>query len=68
MLQTPKQYDTVEKALEAATWLGLTNVVIISEMEDGSMVFIQSEMADASSNWLLDRAKGIIMNPELHRQ
>jgi len=41
--------------------MDLPNVMVLAELEDGSVVFLtSSDHTLASANWLLDRAKGVL--------
>lgn len=64
LLRVPKRFSSVEDVLNTALKMDLSNVLVLSEMEDGSLVFLETEMTFASTNWLLDRMKMLMMAPE----
>ena len=65
LLRIPDQLRTVTQALNCADKLDLTNVLILSQRENGSIVFLTDhEMTMANANWLLDNAKQLILNPD----
>lgn len=53
LLRVPTKFRTVNDVLETANKMGLSNVLVLSEKEDGSLVFLETEMTFASTNWLL---------------
>ena len=57
LLRIPKHFNSVDEVLTTAMKLELSNVVVISERADGSIVLIGTDMALSETNWLLDRAK-----------
>ena len=61
MLRIPERCHTVEEALAAAGKMNLTNVAVLSELEDGSLVMLSSDLNFARCNWLLDRAKQLLL-------
>lgn len=68
LLRIPRKFQSVEAVLETAKRLDLSNVLLISEMPDGSLVFLETEMSVASTNWLLDRMKMLLLLPESHER
>lgn len=68
LLRIPRKFQTVDAVLETARRMELPNVLLISEMEDGSLVFLETEMSLASTNWLLDRMKALLLLPESHER
>lgn len=61
LLQIPPHIHTVEDLFAVAGKLGLTNAMVLSQREDGSIVFLTtSKMTIAEANWLADSAKSII--------
>lgn len=63
LLCVPRRFGSVDEVLGAAAKMGLPNVLLISECEDGSLVFLETEMSIASTNWLLDRMKMLLLVP-----
>lgn len=63
LLRIPKHFRTVDDVLGAASKLGLTNVLVLSEKEDGSIVFLDNDLTLSKTNWLLDRMKYILLDP-----
>ena len=39
------------------------DVLVLSEREDGSLVLLDDGMTLAQANWLLDRAKAVMLMP-----
>lgn len=64
LLRVPSKFQTVEAVLETARKMDLPNVLVLSELPDGSLVFLETEMTVASTNWLLDRIKMLILQPD----
>lgn len=61
LLQIPSRIHTVADLLAVAGKLGLTNAMVLSQREDGSIVFMTTApMTLAEANWLADSAKNII--------
>jgi hypothetical protein len=58
LLRVPRTIRSVDDVLETAKKLNLPNVLVLSEREDGSVVFLETEMTPASANWLLDKREG----------
>lgn len=63
LLRVPTKFRTVNDVLETAKKMDLSNVLVLSEKEDGSLVFLETEMTFASTNWLLDRMKMLLLAP-----
>lgn len=63
LLRVPTKFRTVADVLETARKMNLLNVLVLSEREDGSLVFLETEMTFASTNWLLDRMKTLMLLP-----
>jgi len=63
LLRIPQTFHTVDEVLATAKQLNLTNVLVLSELEDGRLVFLETEMSVASTNWLLDRMKTLLLMP-----
>lgn len=59
-LGVPKVLRNVGDVLATAGRLDLPNAVVLSEREDGSLVFLTTEMSVADANWLLDRFKYLL--------
>ena len=64
LLRIPQTFHTVEEVLSTAAHLDLPNVLVLSELENGDLVFLETEMSVASANWLLDRMKKLLQSPE----
>lgn len=62
----PKALHSVDDVLGTAAKLNLDNAIVLSEREDGSLVFLTTEMTAASANWLLDTFKMLLLQPEMH--
>lgn len=64
LLRVPTRFGSVDEVLSTARQMDLPNVLVLSEMEDGSLVFLETEMTCASTNWLLDRMKMLLLAPD----
>lgn len=61
LLRVPAHCRTVDDLLAVAGKLRLTNAMVLSQKEDGNIVFLTtSAMTVAEANWLADCAKNII--------
>jgi len=65
LLRIPRRFATVGEVLGAARQMGLSNVLLLSEGEDGALIFLETEMSFASTNWLLDRMKILLLVPNI---
>lgn len=63
LLRVPQKFQTAKQVLETAKKLDLPNVMVLSELDDGRLVFLETDMSFASANWLLDRMKQLLLNP-----
>lgn len=61
LLRIPEHFHSVDDMLGAAAQLELTNALLISEREDGSLVFLDTDLNLAQANWLLDRMKLLLV-------
>lgn len=66
LLRVPTTFHSVADVLETAKQLDLNNVMVLSEREDGALVFLETDMTLASANWLLDRMKMLLLMPAQH--
>jgi hypothetical protein len=65
LLRVPQRFASPAEALACAAKMGLPNVLILSELEDGSLVFLEAPDLDlAHCNWLLDRMKTLLLMPD----
>lgn len=64
LLRVPQKFQSVTDVLETAKKMNLDNVLVLSESEDGSLIFLETEMSMASTNWLLDRMKMLMLMPD----
>jgi hypothetical protein len=64
LLQIPRTLHSVDEALGVAKQLELDNVLILSERDDGGLIFLcaPGDMTMAQSNWLLDRMKKLLQD------
>ncbi len=65
LLRIPRTFHTVEEVLATAAKLDLPNVLVLSELDDGKLVFLETEMSVSSANWLLDRMKALLVTPSV---
>lgn len=63
LLRIPQTFRTVDEVLGTAKQLDLPNVLVLSELQDGRLVFLETEMSVASANYLLDRMKMLLLTP-----
>lgn len=68
LLRVPGKFRSVADVLATAGKMNLSNVLLLSEREDGSLVFLETEMSVASTNWLLDRMKMLMLMPASHER
>lgn len=62
LLKIPDTMRTVEDVLAVAARLDLGNVLVISERENGDIVYLTSSNSTCSEiNWLLDRMKNVLV-------
>lgn len=64
LLRIPRTFHTVDEVLATAKQLDLPNVMVLSELEDGRLVFLETTMTVSSANYLLDRMKMLLLMPE----
>jgi hypothetical protein len=62
-LGVPPITRTVADVLGAAGHMDLKNCLVLSQREDGSLVWICTDFTLAEANWLLDMAKNLLMPP-----
>lgn len=63
LLRVPFHFQSVEDVLACAGKLNLSNVLVLSEREDGTLVFLDNDLTLAQANWLLDRMKALLITP-----
>lgn len=63
LLRVPEHFRSVEEVLGAASQMNLPNVLVLSEMQDGRLVFLDNDLTLAQANWLLDRMKALLITP-----
>ena len=63
LLRVPEHFHSVADVLGAATKMNLPNVLVLSELPDGSLVFLDDGMTMAQANWLIDRIKALMLAP-----
>jgi hypothetical protein len=69
LLRVPFHFHTVADVLACAGKLNLPNVLVLSEREDGTLVFLDNDLTLAQANWLLDRMKALLITPnQFHRK
>ena len=62
LLRVPEHFQTVEDVLACAGKLDLLNILVLSEREDGSLVFLDNGLTLAQANWLADRLKILMLS------
>lgn len=69
LLRVPCHFHSVGEALATAQRLDLPNVLILSELPDGKLVFLDAvDLTVSQANWLLDRAKFFLQAPAYHER
>jgi hypothetical protein len=63
LLRVPHHFHSVADVLGAAAKMDLPNVLVLSEREDGSLVFLDNGLTCGEANWLLDRMKALLITP-----
>jgi hypothetical protein len=63
LLRIPEHFHNIADMLAVAGQLDLKNALLISEREDGSLVFLDTGLTLSEANWLLDRMKTILFAP-----
>ena len=65
LLRVPVRFESVEHVLKTAAQMELTNILILSQRENGNLVFLDSPgLTCAEANWMVDQAKRIILGDE----
>jgi uncharacterized protein YerC len=68
LLCIPEHFRSVDDMLAVAGKLKLGNALLISEREDGSLVFLDTSLTVAEANWLIDRMKVLMLVPSCHQR
>ena len=69
LLRVPEHFKSVDEVLGAASMMHLDNVLVLSEREDGSLVFLTTDDTNfAECNWLLDKMKTLMLMPESYHR
>lgn len=63
LLRVPRSFHSVEDVLACAAKMNLPNCVVISELENGSLVLLDSGLTMAQTNWTIDRLKALMLAP-----
>ena len=63
LLRVPRQFHSVVDVLAVAQRMDLPNVLVLSELADGKLVFLDSGLNMGECNWLLDRLKALMVAP-----
>lgn len=66
LLRIPEHFRSVEEVLACAAKLALSNILVLSECEDGSLVLLDSSLTVAQANWLCDRVKWLMLSGHTH--
>lgn len=61
LLRVPRNFHSVDDVLACAGKMDLQNVLVLSEQEDGSIVFLDSGLTLAECNWILDTMKFLLL-------
>ena len=64
LLRIPERSRSIEELLGVAAKLDLDNVLLLSQRQDGGLVFLEyPSMTVAEANWLADRFKTLLLIP-----
>jgi hypothetical protein len=63
LLRVPEHSRSVDDVLGVAAKMGLTNIVVLSQREDGSIVFLENGLNTAQVNFLIDLTKMMLLTP-----
>lgn len=64
LLRIPSSFRSVEEALSCALKLQLSNILILSELENGNLVLLSTkDMTLSQTKWICDKAKSVLMEP-----
>lgn len=66
LLRIPQKLRTVNDVLGVAFHLNLSNIIILSQREDGNLVFLDNDLTEAQANWLLDKIKTLLLLPSCY--
>lgn len=62
LLRVPQRFKDTQEVIACASRMDFRNILILSQREDGGVVFLHSnEMTMSEANWLVDNAKRIIL-------
>ena len=61
LLRVPQTFHSVDEVLACAQKMDLPNVLVLSELDDGRIVFLDDWLNLAQTNWLLDRMKMLLL-------
>lgn len=64
LLKVPERFQSVAEVLACAAKMDLPNVLVLSQLEDGRIVFLDDGMSVSQTNWLLDNMKMLLLMPE----
>ena len=65
LLRIPERFESVEAVFACALQMDLPNVLVLSQREDGRIVFLESPgLTACEANWLVDQAKRIFLGEE----
>lgn len=64
LLRVPTHFHSVADVLGAAAQMDLPHVLVLSERDDGALVFLDSGLNMAECNWLIDRLKALMLAPQ----
>jgi hypothetical protein len=64
LLRVPTHFHSVAEVLGAAAQMDLPNLLLLSERDDGSLVFLDSGLTMAECNWMLDKLKALMLAPQ----
>ena len=64
LLRVPRSFHSVEEVLACAAKMDLPNCIVLSELESGALVLLDSGLTMAQCNWLIDRLKALLLHPD----
>lgn len=66
LLRIPHKLRSVNDVLGVAFHLNLQNIMVLSQRENGDLVFLDTDMTEAQANWLLDKIKTLLLLPSCY--
>lgn len=61
LLRVPQHFHSVGDVLACADRMKLPNVLVLSQLDNGNVVFLDSGLTFAETNWVLDTMKIMLL-------